>query len=138
MLQLRVLVVRPAESHLVPLATLCRLTATAGCPGVTNGVDEGCTLQSAFKPARSHAARRRHPSEPWMQEFIGSSPTFEAVDGSGIVVGSKLISGSGLAPRSGGGGFGSVGDVLLGSTSSRGTFSWPLHETQCSWQCACS
>ena len=68
--------------------------------------------------------RRPHPSEPWVQEFEGGSPTFEAVDGSGIVVASKLISGSVIAPRNGDGGFGSVGDVLLGSTSSRGTFRW--------------
>ena len=59
---------------------------------------------------------------------MGGSPTFEAVDGSGIVVAAKLISGSGLAPRSGDGGFGSVGDVLLRSTSSRGSFRWALHE----------
>ena len=70
-----------------------------------------------------------NPSEPWLQEFIGGSPTFEAVDGSGIVVASKLITGSGLAPRSGDGGFGSVGDVLLHSTSSRGAFRWAMHET---------
>ena len=70
-----------------------------------------------------------NPSEPWLQEFIGGSPTFEAVDGSGIIVASKLTTGSGLAPRSGDGGFGSVADLLLGSTSSRGTFRWALHAT---------
>eukprot|EP00891_Asterochloris_glomerata_P000595 jgi/Astpho2/595/Aster-x0941 len=57
------------------------------------------------------------------EEFIGGSPTFTAVDGSGTVVASKLTGGSVVAPRSGDGGFGSVGDLLLGSTSSRGTFS---------------
>lgn len=69
-----------------------------------------------------------HPPEPWVQEFIGGSPTFTAVDGSGTVVASKLTGGSVVAPRSGDGGFGSVGDLLLGSTSSRGTFRWALHE----------
>ena len=59
-----------------------------------------------------------------MQTFEGGSPTFEAVDGSGIVVAAKLISGNVIAPRSGDGGFGSVGDVLLGVNSARGTFRW--------------
>ena len=57
---------------------------------------------------------------------MGGSPSFEAVDGSGIIEASKLVSGRGIAPRSGDGGFGSVGDVLLNSTSSRGTFRWVL------------
>lgn len=59
-----------------------------------------------------------------MQQFEGGSPTFEAVDGSGIIVAAKLISGNLIAPRSGDGGFGSVGDVLLGVNSARGTFRW--------------
>ena len=59
-----------------------------------------------------------------MQAFEGGSPTFEAVDGSGIIVAAKLISGNVIAPRSGDGGFGSVGDVLLGVNSARGTFRW--------------
>eukprot|EP00891_Asterochloris_glomerata_P000594 jgi/Astpho2/594/Aster-x0445 len=57
------------------------------------------------------------------EQFEGGSPTFEAVDGSGIIVAAKLISGNLIAPRSGDGGFGSVGDVLLGVNSARGTFS---------------
>ena len=66
-----------------------------------------------------------------MQTFEGGSPTFEAVDGSGIVVAAKLISGNVIAPRSGDGGFGSVGDVLLGVNSARGTFRWGAVSDDC-------
>lgn len=50
------------------------------------------------------------------EAFIGGSPSFEAVDGSGIAVGQKVATTSATSIRSGDGGLGSVGDVLLNIT----------------------
>ncbi|DBB13189.1 TPA: hypothetical protein ACH3X3_004937 [Trebouxia sp. C0006] len=51
------------------------------------------------------------------EAFIGGSPSFEAVDGSGIAIGQKVATTSATSVRSGDGGQGSVGDVLLNITA---------------------
>ena len=63
-----------------------------------------------------------------MQLDVGGAPTFEAVNGAGIVV-TKALEKAGAAPpssRSGtpalDGGFGSVHDTLLQATEARGVF----------------
>ena len=48
-----------------------------------------------------------------MQAFVGGKPSFEAVDGSGIAIGEKVAATGPTPTRSGDGGLGSVGDVLL-------------------------
>ena len=63
--------------------------------------------------------RRQHQSTPalthvdYLQAFVGGSPSFEAVDGSGIAIGQKVATSSAISTRPGDGGLGSVGDVLL-------------------------
>lgn len=47
------------------------------------------------------------------EAFIGGKPSFEAVDGSGIAIGEKVATTPPTPTRSGDGGLGSVGDVLL-------------------------
>ena len=48
-----------------------------------------------------------------IQAFVGGKPSFEAIDGSGIAIGEKVATTGPTSPRSGDGGLGSVGDVLL-------------------------
>lgn len=55
-----------------------------------------------------------------VQDFIGGKPSFEAIDGSGIVLGTKNATTDATSQRNGDGGFGSVGDVLL-KTAGQGT-----------------
>lgn len=48
-----------------------------------------------------------------MQAFVGGKPAFEAIDGSGIAIGERVAATGPTPTRSGDGGLGSVGDVLL-------------------------
>ena len=58
-----------------------------------------------------------------MQAFSGGSPTFEAVDGTGFVVGAAVNrTDSPTGRRANDGGFGSIPDVLLRRAEMRGTF----------------
>lgn len=61
-----------------------------------------------------------------MQAFVGGKPSFEAVDGSGIAIGEKVATTPPTSPRSGDGGLGSVGDVLL-SITGQGSLRCALH-----------
>ena len=56
------------------------------------------------------------------QVYTGGMPSFEAVDGSGIAIMSKVLSIEPTPERSGDGGFGSIGDVLLKTSKATGTF----------------
>ena len=49
-------------------------------------------------------------------------PSFEAVDGSGIAIMSKVLSADPTPERSGDGGFGSIGDLLLKTSKATGVF----------------
>ena len=60
-----------------------------------------------------------------LQAFIGGSPSFEAVDGSGIAIGQKVATTSATSTRAGDGGLGSVGDVLL-SIVGQGTLRYAM------------
>ena len=57
-----------------------------------------------------------------LQVFTGGMPSFEAVDGSGIAIMSKVLSANPTPERSGDGGFGSIGDLLLKTSKATGVF----------------
>lgn len=57
-----------------------------------------------------------------VQVYAGGMPSFEAVDGSGIAVMSKVLGTDPTPARSGDGGFGSIGDVLLKTSKATGVF----------------
>ena len=64
--------------------------------------------------------------------YTGGMPSFEAVDGSGIAVMSKVLGTDPTPARSGDGGFGSIGDVLLKTSKATGVFRCPArHSTFC-------
>ena len=89
-------------------------------PCVHHAVLSNMSLIMCFKPPRHFL------SLGWvLQDFIGGSPSFEAVDGSGLAVGAKVATTDATAPRTGDGGVGSVGDVLL-SVKGRGSFRYML------------
>ncbi len=58
----------------------------------------------------------------YAQVYTGGMPSFEAVDGSGIAVMSKVLGTDPAPARSGDGGFGSVGDLLLKTSKATGVF----------------
>ena len=67
-----------------------------------------------------------------VQVYTGGMPSFEAVDGSGIAVMSKVLGTDPTPARSGDGGFGSIGDVLLKTSKATGVFRCPAcHSTFC-------
>ncbi len=57
-----------------------------------------------------------------VQVYSCGMPSFEAVDGSGIAVMSKVLATDPTPERSGDGGFGSIGDVLLKTSKATGVF----------------
>lgn len=61
-----------------------------------------------------------------MQAFVGGKPSFEAIDGSGIAIGEKVAATGPTPTRSGDGGLGSVGDVLLQVTG-QGSMRYAAH-----------
>ncbi|KAA6421255.1 MAG: hypothetical protein FRX49_08741 [Trebouxia sp. A1-2] len=68
----------------------------------------------------------------------GGAPSFEAVDGSGIAIGQKVATTSATSMRSGDGGLGSVGDVLL-SINGQGSLSdvtWIIRNNELGGQIA--
>ncbi|KAA6429474.1 MAG: hypothetical protein FRX49_00867 [Trebouxia sp. A1-2] len=72
------------------------------------------------------------------EAFIGGAPSFEAVDGSGIAIGQKVATTSATSTRSGDGGLGSVGDVLL-SINGQGSLSdvtWIIRNNELGGQIA--
>ncbi|DBA71866.1 hypothetical protein WJX79_007937 [Trebouxia sp. C0005] len=72
------------------------------------------------------------------EAFIGGAPSFEAVDGSGIAIGQKVATTSATSMRSGDGGLGSVGDVLL-SINGQGSLSdvtWIIRNNELGGQIA--
>ena len=73
--------------------------------------------QHQFTPALTHVY--------YLQAFVGGSPSFEAVDGSGIAIGQKVATTSATSTRPGDGGLGSVGDVLL-SIVGQGTLRYAM------------
>ncbi|DBA92813.1 TPA: hypothetical protein ACH3X1_002998 [Trebouxia sp. C0004] len=72
------------------------------------------------------------------EAFIGGSPSFEAIDGSGIAIGQKVATTSATSTRSGDGGLGSVGDVLLNITGqgSLSTVTWIIRNNELGGQIA--
>ena len=82
--------------------------AAAALADVQRVLGRGASAQHQFWPAPTHQS-----NVDCLQAFIGGSPSFEAVDGSGIAIGQKVATTSATSTRPGDGGLGSVGDVLL-------------------------
>ncbi|DBB03678.1 TPA: hypothetical protein ACH3X3_011004 [Trebouxia sp. C0006] len=80
-------------------------------------------------PGMAKIALKHYFSDPSTQKevYTGGMPSFEAVDGSGIAVMSKVLGTDPAPARSGDGGFGSVGDVLLKTSKATGVFSDVTH-----------
>jgi hypothetical protein len=67
----------------------------------------------------------------YAQVYTGGMPSFEAVDGSGIAVMSKVLGTDPAPGHSGDGGFGSVGDLLLKTSKATGVFRYPACHSTC-------
>ncbi|KAL3141927.1 hypothetical protein ABBQ32_004579 [Trebouxia sp. C0010 RCD-2024] len=72
------------------------------------------------------------------EAFVGGKPSFEAVDGSGIAIGEKVATTPPTPTRSGDGGLGSVGDVLLQITGqgSMSDVTWIIRNNELGGQVA--
>ncbi|KAK9835283.1 hypothetical protein WJX74_009037 [Apatococcus lobatus] len=99
---------------------------TAGPTGQYNQTgaqaDFWCGPNADAKISIKHYFSARQPDGSLREVFSGGSPTFEAADGTGFVVGAALNR-TDSPKRANDGGFGSIPDLLLRKTETRGTFS---------------